>query len=165
MSPRNFRCASQHNHPAARYPRTIPANPVQPAMSLSRLRKKRLTNRSGSIPFRRLKMPFVSGRTGRSLHLSVNSLQASVTEPPSLISKTISAFRSAPSSTSPEAARRNALGAHVYQTPCSKEIVMKLKALVFAFAAVLFLSLSARAVTVAPCCDSPACCDGSSCCK
>ena len=42
---------------------------------------------------------------------------------------------------------------------------MKLKALVFAFAAALLLSLSARATTVATCCGTPACCDGSSCCN
>jgi hypothetical protein len=42
---------------------------------------------------------------------------------------------------------------------------MKLKALVFAFAAALFLSLSAGAATIGTCCGTPACCDGSSCCK
>lgn len=42
---------------------------------------------------------------------------------------------------------------------------MKLKALVFAFAAVLMLSLSAQAATVFTCCGDPACCDGGSCCK
>lgn len=47
----------------------------------------------------------------------------------------------------------------------SKEIVMKLKVLAFAFAAFLALSLSAQAATVFTCCDNPACCDGSGCCK
>lgn len=42
---------------------------------------------------------------------------------------------------------------------------MKFKALVFAFAAILFASLSAQAATTFTCCDNPACCDGSSCCK
>lgn len=42
---------------------------------------------------------------------------------------------------------------------------MKFKALVFAFAAALLLSLSAQAATVNMCCGNPACCDGSSCCK
>jgi hypothetical protein len=41
---------------------------------------------------------------------------------------------------------------------------MKLKALVFAFAAALLLSLPAGA-TVTTCCGNPACCDGGSCCK
>jgi hypothetical protein len=41
---------------------------------------------------------------------------------------------------------------------------MKFKALVFAFAAVLMLSLSAQAATVFNCCGNPACCDGV-CCK
>lgn len=55
---------------------------------------------------------------------------------------------------------------HVPYEPFSKEIIiMKLKALVFAFAAALFLSLSAQAATVATCCGNPACCDGSSSCK
>jgi hypothetical protein len=36
---------------------------------------------------------------------------------------------------------------------------MKLKGLVFAFAAVLFISLSAQAATVLTCCGNPACCD------
>jgi hypothetical protein len=42
---------------------------------------------------------------------------------------------------------------------------MKLKALVFAFAAVLFISLSAQAATVVACCGNPACSDCGSCCK
>ena len=41
---------------------------------------------------------------------------------------------------------------------------MKLKALVFAFAAVFFISLSAQAASVAACCDNPTCCDDG-CCK
>jgi hypothetical protein len=46
-----------------------------------------------------------------------------------------------------------------------KEIIMKLKALVFAFVAVLFISLSAQAATIGTCCGNPACCDGGSCCN
>jgi hypothetical protein len=43
---------------------------------------------------------------------------------------------------------------------------MKLKAIAFAFAAILFASLSAQAATtLAPCCGNPACCDGGSCCQ
>ena len=42
---------------------------------------------------------------------------------------------------------------------------MKLKALVVAFAAILFISLSAQAATAMTCCGNPACCDGSGCCK
>jgi hypothetical protein len=43
---------------------------------------------------------------------------------------------------------------------------MKFKALAFAFAAILFASLSAQAATtIASCGDNPACCDGGSCCK
>ncbi|MBB6142099.1 hypothetical protein HNQ77_000037 [Silvibacterium bohemicum] len=42
---------------------------------------------------------------------------------------------------------------------------MKLKALAFAFAAILFASLTAQAATtVASCCGEPDCCTGSSCC-
>ena len=41
---------------------------------------------------------------------------------------------------------------------------MKLKALVFAFAAVVFTSWSAQAASVVACCGNPACCDDG-CCK
>jgi hypothetical protein len=44
---------------------------------------------------------------------------------------------------------------------------MKLKAIAFAFAAILFATLSAQAATTftAACCGNPACCDGGSCCQ
>jgi hypothetical protein len=43
---------------------------------------------------------------------------------------------------------------------------MKFKALAFAFAAILFASLSAQAATtIASCCSDQVCCDGSSCCQ
>jgi hypothetical protein len=43
---------------------------------------------------------------------------------------------------------------------------MKFKVLAFAFATILFASLTAQAATaIASCCDSPDCCTGSSCCK
>ena len=42
---------------------------------------------------------------------------------------------------------------------------MKAKAFVFAFAAILFVSLAAQAATVVACCGNPACCDSGGCCK
>lgn len=70
-SPRSFRYASRHNHPAARYRRTIPVNPVQPVTSLSRLRRNRPASRSGRILFRRLEVSLAGGPP-RSVDHSVN---------------------------------------------------------------------------------------------
>jgi hypothetical protein len=109
---RSFRCASQHTHPAARSPSTIPTNPALPATSLIRLRPKRVSNRSvsrrGPSLFRALRMLPIIGRTQGSLLSAVNSLAGSIISLRSLISKTISASRSSPFPGS-LSARRNAI--------------------------------------------------------
>jgi len=96
-------------------------------------------------------------------HPAVNSLPACVTGLRSLVSKTISAFRS---SLSLRSGKRASKRAYVCHAAFSKEIIyMKLKALVLVFAALLFISLSAQASTVVACCGNPACCDSGGCCK
>jgi hypothetical protein len=169
MWPRSFRSASQHTHRAARSPLTIPTNRALPATSLILLRPKRLSNRSvsrrGPSLFRALRMRPTIGRTPGSLLSAVNSLAGSITSPRSLISKTISAFRSSPYPRSP-GVRRNVIARMCVSRCISKELIfMKAKAFVFAFAAILFVSLAAQAATVVACCGNPACCDSGGCCK
>lgn len=161
--PRNSSCVSGRSLPAALSPTTITMNPALP-VSFPRMwrsgkrRSRKASKVSGNAMFCVYTSPKdLTHLPGRS-HAG-NSSRASTSSPESSSSKTIFEFRTI----SCKAMRFSGAQLSLFY---SGDIFMKLKAIAFAFAAILFATLSAHAATtIAPCCDGGICCDGGSCCK